>query len=110
MTSAAVETAKQGGRSYDYEVVLVTYRSRPLVEQLLERLPADLPVVIVDNAHGVDGLPEVASARRAVRYVDGPGAGFASGANRGARSSVHENVIFVNPDSSPSVAQLDALV
>lgn len=92
-----------------YEVVLVAYRSAALVRALLDRLPADLPVAIVDNAHGIDGLGDVAGSRPATRYLDGPGAGFASGANAGALSSEYDIVIFVNPDSSPSVEQLDAL-
>src|SRR4051812_20164870 len=74
-------------RTYDYEVVLVAYRSRALVEEMLERLPADMPVAIADNAHGVDGLVDVAAARPTVRYLDGPGRGYASGANLAARTS-----------------------
>lgn len=90
--------------------MLVAYKSRPLVEALLASLPPELPVVVVDNAHGVDGLPAVAAARPATRYVDGPGAGFAAGANRGARLSSSRYLVFVNPDSSPTAAQLDSLV
>lgn len=93
----------------DYEVVLVAYKSADLVRGLLESLPADLPVVVVDNAHGVDGLEAITSAHGNARYLDGPGRGFASGANVGARTSTHEVVLFVNPDSTPSVDQLDRL-
>ena len=93
----------------DYEVVLVAYRSAALVTALLESFPAGLPVVVVDNAHGVDGLAAVCAARPATRYLDGPGAGFAAGANLGARTSTHHVVLFVNPDSSPTVDQLDTL-
>ena len=98
-----------GGRSFDFEVVVVAYRSRTLVEGLLSRLPAGLPVVIADNAHGADGLDDLA-ARRPARYLDGPGKGFGAAANLAARSSAYEYLVFVNPDSSPAVAQLDALV
>lgn len=93
-----------------YEVVVVAYRSAALVTALLESLPADQPVVVVDNAHGVDGLEAAVAARPAVRYLDGPGAGFASGANLGVRTSTHDVVVFVNPDSFPTPAVLDALV
>lgn len=93
-----------------YEVVVVAYRSAPLVEALLRALPAAQPVVVVDNAHGVDGLADVVAGFPAARYLDGPGAGFASGANLGARTSGHDVVVFVNPDSSPRAEQLDALV
>src|SRR3954453_20298395 len=101
---------RRGRRRYDYEVVLVAYRSRALVEKMIERLPADIPVTIVDNAHGVDGLGDVAAARATVRSLDGPGRGYASGANLAARTSSYSYLVFANPDSSPTVEQFDALV
>lgn len=84
---------------------MVAYRSAPLVAALLPSL-SSCPVVVVDNAHGADGLPEVVAGFPHARYIDGPGAGFASGANVGARAAVHDVVVFVNPDSSPTVSQL----
>jgi GT2 family glycosyltransferase len=104
-----VETAPVPQRRHDYELVIVAYHSRPLVEALLATLPAELPVAIVDNARGADGLADVAAGRPATRYLEGPGRGYAAGANLGARSSRHDVVIFVDPDSRPTVAQLDAL-
>jgi N-acetylglucosaminyl-diphospho-decaprenol L-rhamnosyltransferase len=106
---AATNSAVHGTAAVSYEVVLVTYRSAPLVKELFATLPPDLPVVVVDNAHGVDGLAEIAAARPATRYIDGPGRGFASGANVGARTSTSDVVIFLNPDASPTIEQLDAL-
>jgi len=94
----------------DFEVVLVTYKSRALAEALLGRLPADVPVVIVDNAQGVDGVPALAAARPGTRYLDGPGQGFAKAANLGARTSSAPYLVFVNPDSAPTADQLGALV
>ena len=94
---------------YGYELVLVAYHSRHLVEALLATLPPELPVAIVDNSHGADGLAEVAANRPATRYLDGPGRGYAAGANLGARSSRYDTVIFVDPDSRPTPAQLDGL-
>jgi GT2 family glycosyltransferase len=93
-----------------YEIVLVAYHSRPLVEKLLRTLPAAVPVAIVDNAHDADGLAALAADRPGTRYLNGPGAGFAAGANLGATTSTHEIVVFVNPDSSPRSEQLAALV
>jgi N-acetylglucosaminyl-diphospho-decaprenol L-rhamnosyltransferase len=101
--------APAGRRRYGYELVLVAYHSRPLVEALLAGLPTELPVVIVDNSHGADGLAALAAGRPATRYLDGPGRGYAAGANLGARSSGYETVIFVDPDSRPTPAQLDGL-
>jgi N-acetylglucosaminyl-diphospho-decaprenol L-rhamnosyltransferase len=94
----------------DYELVIVSYHSRPQVEGLLAGLPADLPLVIVDNAAGRDGLAELVRDRPNGRYLEGGGQGFAKAANLGARSSSREYLIFVNPDCRPSAAALDALV
>lgn len=94
----------------NYEVVLVTYKSRPLAEQLLGHLDPDVPVVIVDNAKGVDGVDALAASRPGTRYVEGPGQGFAKAANLGARTATADYVIFVNPDSAPTSEQLRALV
>lgn len=110
MTTEPATEPDRRTRSSAYEIVVVAYRSRALVEQLLHTLPADLPVVIADNAHGLDGLDEVAAARPHTRYLDGPGAGYASGANLAARTSTYEYLLFVSPDSSPTVRQFDALV
>lgn len=93
-----------------YELVLVSYHSRPQIEGLLAGLPNDLPLVIVDNAHGADGLPELAATRANCRYLDGGGHGFARAANRGARSTTYEYVVFVNPDCRPTHDDLDTLV
>nr|WP_246314943.1 glycosyltransferase [Kineococcus aurantiacus] len=78
---------------------------------MLDGLPADLPVVVVDNARNSDGVKEVVEARPHGRYVDsGGGKGFAKAANLGARTSTHEFVVFGNPDSRPTAQVLEALV
>lgn len=94
----------------DLEVVLVTYHSRLLVEELLAALPATLPVLIVDNGRGADNLDEFARTRARCRWLDGGGVGFARAANAGARASTAEYVVFVNPDTRPSLQQLETLV
>ncbi|WP_226345328.1 glycosyltransferase [Agilicoccus flavus] len=92
------------------EVVLVSYKSRGHVEELLASWPRGLRVVLVDNARGGDGLAELADARPEVRYLDGGGQGFARGANLGAFSSEADALVFVNPDSRPTADDLRALV
>lgn len=94
----------------EFEVVLVTYHSRALVEELLGRLPLDLPVVLVDNGRGADAVQEVLADRPHGRYLDGGGVGFARAANFGARTSDRPYLIFVNPDTAPSIEQLRTLV
>jgi N-acetylglucosaminyl-diphospho-decaprenol L-rhamnosyltransferase len=106
-----VEVSAQDGATVPgYELVIVSYHSRPQIEGLLAGLPDDLPLVIVDNAGGRDGLPELVQARTNARYLDGGGNGFAKAANLGARSTSYEYVIFVNPDCRPTTESFDALV
>jgi GT2 family glycosyltransferase len=94
----------------DYELVIVSYRSRSHVAELLANLPDDQPVVVVDNASGADGVRDIVEGRRNGRYLDGGGIGFARGANLGARTSQYEFVIFVNPDCRPASRDLSLLV
>ncbi|GAB47738.1 glycosyltransferase [Mobilicoccus pelagius] len=103
-------TRTREGAGHTFEVVLVTYRSRAHVEELVGRWGTEVPVALVDNGSGVDGLIEWAAQRPQVRYLDGGGVGFARAANIGAFSSEAEFVVFVNPDSRPTVADLRALV
>jgi GT2 family glycosyltransferase len=92
------------------EVVLVNYRSRHHVAELLASWPEHLAVAIVDNSNNCDGVRELAAASKSVRYVDGGGQGYARAANSAARSSTARFLIFVNPDSRPTTDQLIALV
>lgn len=93
-----------------FELVIVSYRSRRQIEGLLSGLPVDLPLAIVDNAGGTDGLDELVAARKNARYLDGGGRGFAHAANVGALSSRAPYVVFGNPDSRPTLPVLQALV
>ena len=102
--------APDGGTVPGYELVVVSYHSRPQIEGLLADLPAELPLAIVDNASGRDGLRDLTAARPNTRYLDGGGNGFAKAANLGARSTAYEYVIFVNPDARPTLTNLNTLV
>lgn len=93
-----------------YEAVLVTYHSHGQVVGLLDALGPSVPVVMVDNASGADGIPAVAAERPGTRCLDGENVGFARAANLGARSSTAEYLVFVNPDTRPTPAVLQALV
>jgi N-acetylglucosaminyl-diphospho-decaprenol L-rhamnosyltransferase len=95
---------------YDFELVLVSYHSRHHLEQLLASLPADLPVVIVDNADGADRVQDLVD-RPNGRYLNsGGGKGYAKAANLGVQTSTYEYVVFGNPDSRTTIAILRALV
>jgi N-acetylglucosaminyl-diphospho-decaprenol L-rhamnosyltransferase len=115
MMSTPLETTLEGvGRAphgADYELVAVSYLSVHNLSELLARLPADLPIVVVDNARNADGARELVESRPRGRYLDsGGGKGYTKAANLGLRSSTYEYVIFINPDSRPTVEVFDALV
>jgi GT2 family glycosyltransferase len=103
-----------GGRAerrWAYEVVTVSFHSRDQLEQMIAGLPADMPVVIVDNAKGADRVWELVADRPNGRYLDsGGGKGFAKAANMGIRSSAYEFVVLGNPDSRPSLEIIESLV
>lgn len=94
----------------DVELVIVAYRSRAQVQELLDGLPPDLPLVVVDNSDGADGLKDVLGDRPAARYLSGGGVGFACAANLGVRTSHAEFLVFVNPDLRPRAEDLAELV
>lgn len=94
----------------NFEVVLVTYKSRGHVEELVASWPDTLPIALVDNGRGVDGLEEWSASHGNVRYMDGGDVGFARAANKGAFSSRYPFVVFVNPDSRPTLENLQSLV
>ena len=91
-------------------MVIVAYLSAPLVADLLAQLPNDLAIAVVDNAQGRDGLAEAVAVHAQVRYLRGAGEGFARAANDAALTSTADYLVFVNPDSAPTEADLWALV
>jgi N-acetylglucosaminyl-diphospho-decaprenol L-rhamnosyltransferase len=97
-------------RTLTYELVLVTYRSRDLAAAMFQRLPDDVHVVVVDNSQGADGVQDLVAGRANARYLAGAGEGFAKAANAGARTSTADVVLFLNPDTEPTAAQLSTLV
>ena len=106
-----VPSEARADATFPFELVVVSYRSASEIAGMLETLPDDLPLAVVDNARGVDGLPALVATRSHGRYVDsGGGAGYARAANLGARTSTYPYVVFVNPDSRPDLATLRALV
>lgn len=112
MSAPAAENATGDLRELleDAEVVLVSYRSRSHVEELLASWPQALRVVVVDNTDDADGLRDVVAHYAHARYVYGGGQGFGRAANSGALSTDREFVVFVNPDCRPSVSDLAQLV
>jgi N-acetylglucosaminyl-diphospho-decaprenol L-rhamnosyltransferase len=99
------------GTRRDFELIAVSYLSTENLQQLLAPLPEDVSIVVVDNARNTDGARQLVARRPHGRYVDsGGGKGYAKAANLGVRSSTYEYLIFVNPDSRPTIEVFDALV
>jgi GT2 family glycosyltransferase len=95
----------------DVELILVSYHSAAQIAGLLDGLPTDLPVAVVDNARDADGVSGIARARPYGRYLDsGGGKGYAKAANLGARTSSREFIVFGNPDSRPTAPVIEALI
>lgn len=88
-------------------VVVVTYNSRPALAATLPELDRQLgrtdELVIVDNA-STDGTVALARelAPRAKVIESGRNAGFAAGANAGARAATGDLLVFLNPDAAPA--------
>jgi len=100
-----------GTTTRSYELLVVTYRSRRQLEQMLRSVPADAALAVVDNARGIDHVEDLLDRRPHARYLDSGGdAGFARAANLAARTSSHPYLIFASPDSRPDVAVCAALV
>jgi GT2 family glycosyltransferase len=94
-------------------VVIVTHNSRAAVTAALPALAAQLgddELIVVDNA-STDGtlaaIGEIAPSAVIVRN-DG-NAGFAAGANAGARVARGDLLVFLNPDATPAPGFLDAI-
>src|SRR5215204_4780741 len=92
----------------DYEVVVVSYRSRAPLSRLLDILEG-AKVVVVDNAARTEPVRDLALSHGA-KYVDpGRNVGFAVAANLGAANVAADVVIFVNPDCLPTTTVLEEL-
>jgi N-acetylglucosaminyl-diphospho-decaprenol L-rhamnosyltransferase len=87
----------------DLDVVIVTYNSAHVIDDLLDSLPAALDglradIVVVDNA-STDGTAERVAARGDCRVVRSANVGYAGGINRGVREAMPADAILIlNPD------------
>lgn len=87
------------------DVVIVTYNSASRLPEVLDSLPGDVQVIVVDNA-STDGSADVAEALGATVVRGSVNAGFAAGCNRGAALGHAKTILFLNPDA---VIDADAL-
>ena len=96
-------------------VVMVVYRTGPVLEDTLQRALAEPDVdqlVLVDNGSTDEEAAwlDAAAADPRARLVRGHGnVGFARGANMGADAATGDAVVFLNPDAFLRPGCLDAL-
>jgi N-acetylglucosaminyl-diphospho-decaprenol L-rhamnosyltransferase len=88
----------------DLAVIIVTYNSSHVIEDLLDSLPGALDglradVVVVDNG-STDGTADQVAARRDCRVVRSGNVGYSGGINRGVREAAAADAILIlNPDA-----------
>ena len=84
----------------DYAVVVVAYRSRPLLSRMLAKMPESAPVIVVDNSADYDDLTDLIRARPKTTYIDSGGnIGFGPACNLAASVVAEPLIAFVNPDA-----------
>ena len=93
-------------------VVVVTYFSEAVVADCLRSVPAELPVVVVDNASGDGTVEAVRAARPGAEILEnGENRGFAAAVNLGmARLGPVDHVLLLNPDARLVPGAVDELV
>jgi GT2 family glycosyltransferase/glycosyltransferase involved in cell wall biosynthesis len=91
------------------DVVIVTHGSAAHLPRALAGLPPDARVIVVDNA-STDGSVRIAVEAGAEVVRGAVNAGFAAGANRGARLGGAPAILFLNPDASIAPADLERLL
>lgn len=99
----------QQENSRSTEIVIISYLSATLVRDLLDSWGSLLPVCVVDNANGADGLAAILASRDNVRYIPLPGAGYARAANAALHSSIASTLVYANPDSGATLQNIKSL-
>lgn len=94
-----------------YQLVVVAYKSRTALESFLGHLGKGTPIVLVDNSASEEDLTSLLANYPNVQHVDAEAnLGYSAGSNLGAQRATADYVIFMNPDTRPTVGSLDALV
>jgi GT2 family glycosyltransferase len=84
---------------HDVAVVIVLYNSADEVELCLDSVPAEVQVIVVDNASTDDGAARVRRVRPDATLLQSRrNLGFGGGCNLGWRATDRPFVAFVNPD------------
>ena len=90
-------------------VITVAYSSFDVLPAMAASLPADVPLIIVDNGPD-DGLRDWARAAGHTLLLPGRNLGFGAGCNLGAEAAESEFLFFLNPDARAEPQTLPALL
>ena len=94
----------------DVTAVFVTFNSADVIARTLKAVPADMPVIVVDNASGDDTVKIARKVRPdALIRTNQTNTGFGTALNTGARLARTPFVLLLNPDvliSEQAVAAL----
>jgi N-acetylglucosaminyl-diphospho-decaprenol L-rhamnosyltransferase len=92
-------TSPQGPGLDDMAVVIVLHNSGDVIAGCLERIPAPVQLIVVDNASSDGGAARVRDLRPDAAVIESAlNLGFGGGCNLGWRASTRPYVAFVNPD------------
>jgi N-acetylglucosaminyl-diphospho-decaprenol L-rhamnosyltransferase len=92
-------------------VVTVIHNSADVLADMIGAVPAQLELVVVDNASKDGGANIARGLRGDVKVVEmGGNRGFGAGCNAGARNARGEVLVFLNPDCRPAPGSLELLV
>lgn len=96
----------------DVTIVTVSYNSSNILTQMLPTVPAETPVIIVNNAgRDLPQLKALVAARPNTKLIDNTtNVGFGSACNQGAHAAETEFVMLLNPDAQLKQGALAALL
>ncbi len=96
---------------HEYAVVTVAYRSRALLQPVMQRFPPSTPIIVVDNSSHEEEIHDLVRTRPMTTYIDSGGnVGFGAACNLAARVASQPFLAFVNPDAEVDASVLDRLV
>ena len=92
-------------------VITVCYNSMAVLPDMLNSLPPETPIVLVDNSSDDrTALQALAQSHNATLILNDENAGFGSTCNQGAAKADTEFLLFLNPDAAVQPGAIEALI
>ncbi|WP_435136132.1 glycosyltransferase family 2 protein [Pseudopelagicola sp. nBUS_19] len=92
-------------------IITVCYNSLAVAPDMLNSIPSDTPIIMVDNASSdPEALKVLADAEGAFLLRNEENKGFGSACNQGAAKAETEFLLFLNPDAELQPGALEALL